>query len=183
MAYSPAGDAMTRPAHRHSSRGEIPMTAEPPLLALPLHAAAPTGAPAARSFTTQLPGDPRALYLSRVWVRRIVTVLCWRGDVLRAVEAVTRLVDNGVRHGIPSSVPPPEQQLTLSIATDDTGSLIIDVADLNPAFPDFEAAVSGERGCGLWQVASLGARVTRFLPHEGRGKTVRAVLAPGPVGL
>ncbi|MEU3664343.1 hypothetical protein AB0E77_32095 [Streptomyces sp. NPDC032940] len=97
------------------------------------------------------------------------------------MEAVTRLVDNGVKHGIPHSVPPAEQRLTLGIATDETGSLIIDVADLNPQFPHFDAAVSGEKGRGLWQVAYLGAQVTRFLPHEGVGKTVRAVLAPGPV--
>ncbi len=172
---------MTSPAPRHPCPGESRATAETPLLALPPCAGAPPGSPLVRSFTTHLPGDTRALYLSRVWTRRIVTVLCWQGNVLAAVEAVARLVDNGVRHGVPSSVPSSEVQLTLSIATDETGSLVIDVADLNPAFPDFDAAVRGERGRGLWQVASLGAKVTRFLPHEGRGKTVRAVLAPGPV--
>jgi hypothetical protein len=174
---------MTSPALQPSSPEENRMTAETPLPALPPFPGAPSGSPIVRSFTTHLPGDPRALYLSRVWTRRIVTVLCWRGDVLRAVEVVARLVDNGVRHGIPDSVPCVEVQLTLSIATDETDSLVIDVADLNPEFPDFDAAVRGERGRGLGQVTSLGAEVIRFLPYEGRGKTVRAVLAPGPVGV
>jgi hypothetical protein len=118
-----------------------------------------------------------------MWTRRIVTVLGWRGDVLRAAEVVARLVDNGVRHGLPDSLPPSELQLSLSIAIEASGSLVIDVSDLDPAFPDFDAAVRGEKGRGLWQVARLGARVTRFLPQEGPGKTVRATLAPGLVDL
>jgi hypothetical protein len=174
---------MSLPGHDHSPTGELPVSAETPFLALPPLVGVSTGAPVVRSFTTQLPGDPRALYLSRVWTRRIVTVLCWGGDVLRAVEVVARLVDNGVRHGIPDSVPCVEVQLILSVATVESGSLVIDVADLNPEFPDFDAAVRGERGRGLGQVALLGAEVVRFLPYEGRGKTVRAVLAPGPVGV
>ncbi|MGI5397107.1 ATP-binding protein [Streptomyces sp. CA-251251] len=111
----------------------------------------------------------------------MVTVLGWHGDILRAVESVVRLVDNGVRHGIPSSVPSCEVQLTLTISTDETGSLVIDVADLDPGFPDFDAAMRGEKGRGLQHIVFLGAQVTRFLPREGRGKTVRAVLAAGPV--
>ncbi|WP_338675983.1 ATP-binding protein [Streptomyces sp. SCSIO 30461] len=141
------------------------------------------GAPIVRSFTTQLPGDPRALPLSRTWTRRMVTILGWHGDILRAVEAVSRLVDNGVKHGIPEDVPLSDRMLTLSAAIDEAGALLIDVSDLNPVFRDFEAAVRGEKGRGLWQVAFLGAQVTRFVPHEGTGKTVRAVLAPGPVDL
>ncbi|MFH9439204.1 ATP-binding protein [Streptomyces rochei] len=155
--------------------------AETPLRALPAFAGTPTGSLIVRHFAMHLPGDRRSLFLSRVWTRRMATVLCWSGDVQRAVEVVARLVDNGVRHGIPSNVPAVEVQLTLTLATDEAGALVIDVADLNPAFPDFDAAVRGERGRGLQRVTFLGARVSRFLPHEGRGKTVRAVLPPGPV--
>ncbi|MFI8194782.1 hypothetical protein ACIF8T_39840 [Streptomyces sp. NPDC085946] len=115
-----------------------------------------------------------------MWIRRVVTVLGWNGDVLRAVEVAARLVDNGVRHGTPDGLALSERQLSLSAALEAAGALVIDVADLNPAFADFEAAVRGEKGRGLWQVAHLGAQVVRFLPHEGTGKTVRAVLAPGP---
>ncbi|MCZ4603491.1 ATP-binding protein [Streptomyces sp. Lzd4kr] len=156
------------------------MTVEPrPLVLDP----AETGAPIVRSFATQLPADPRALHMSRTWTRRVVTILGWHGDILRAVEAVSRLVDNGLKHGIPDGVPLSEQKLTLAAAIDEAGALVIDVSDLNAAFPDFQAAVLGEKGRGLWQVAFLGARVTRFVPHEGTGKTVRAVLAPGPMDL
>ncbi|TVZ84756.1 hypothetical protein FB157_12023 [Streptomyces sp. BK340] len=56
--------------------------------------------------------------------------------------------------------------------------MVFDVRDLVPAFPDAEAAIRGEKGYGLWHVAHLGPRVTWFLPHEGGGKTVRAVLGP-----
>ncbi|MER7057098.1 ATP-binding protein [Streptomyces sp. NPDC000351] len=172
---------MTSPAQRRLSTGENRTTADTPLIVQRARAVDPTGAPIVRSFTMHLPGDRRALFLSRAWTRRMVTVLGWRGDVLRAVECVVRIVDNGVRHGIPSSVPSCEVQLTLTIATDETGSLVIDVADLNPTFVDFDAAVRGEKGRGLRHVAVFGARVTRFLPHEGSGKTVRAVLPAGPV--
>ncbi|KAF3470103.1 hypothetical protein [Streptomyces sp. Tu 3180] len=170
-------------AHQERTPGEPSMPTE----SLPLTPAdlAPVtaGALITSTFRAQLPGDRRALYLSRVWTRRIVTVLGWRGDVLRAVEAVARLVDNGVRHGLPDSLLPCELRLSLSAAIEASGCLVIDVSDLNPAFPDFDAAVRGERGRGLWQVARLGARVTRFLPEEGAGKTVRAILAPGLVDL
>ncbi|MGA5411592.1 DUF6415 family natural product biosynthesis protein [Streptomyces lavendulocolor] len=178
---SPAEHAMTpstpRPPGRLSMSVEIPPHAPADL------DHAPNGAPIVRTLATRLPGDPRALQLARTWTRRSVTFLGWQGNVQQAVEVVSRLVDNGVRHGMPDNLPQIERQLTLSVSIDQAGALITDVADLNPAFPDFEAAVSGEKGRGLWQVAYLGARVTRFLPYEGTGKTVRAVLAPGPVDL
>ncbi|GAA0906616.1 hypothetical protein [Streptomyces thermoalcalitolerans] len=138
----------------------------------------PEPAAIVRSFTTQLPGAPRALITARAWMRQMVTVLRWSGDVQTAVEVASRLVDNGVRHGIPSTRPSVERQLTLSVAIDEAGALLIDVTDLDPAFPCFEAAARGEKGRGLWEVASLGARVTWFLHHERTGKTVRATLAP-----
>ncbi|KAF3470068.1 hypothetical protein [Streptomyces sp. Tu 3180] len=118
-----------------------------------------------------------------MWTRRIVTVLGWNGDVLRAVEVAARLVDNGVRHGTPDGLALSERQLSLSAALEAAGALVIDVSDQNPAFPNFDAAVRGKKGRGLRQVARLGARVTRFLPQEGPGKTVRAVLVPGLVDL
>lgn len=149
----------------------------------PTDQAPATGALIVHSLRTQLPSDSRALHLSRFWIRRIVTVLSWHGDVQRAVEVAARLVDNGVRHGMPADLPLPERQLSLSAAIETPGSLVIDVSDLNPAFPDFDAAVRGEKGHGLWQVARLGAQVTRFLPCEGTGKTVRATLSSGRVDL
>ncbi|MFF8431080.1 ATP-binding protein [Streptomyces sp. NPDC016566] len=134
-----------------------------------------------RSLSTELPGVPFAVHGARTWVRMSVTALHWQGDILQAVEVITRLVDNGVRHGMPADVPRDERRLVLSAAVTDTGELLIDVSDLNPAFRDFDEAVAGKKGRGLWHVARLGARVIRFLPHEGAGKTVRAVLPPGPM--
>jgi hypothetical protein len=116
-----------------------------------------------------------------MWTRTTVTALFWKGDILRAVEVVSRLVDNGVRHGLPIDVPLRERRLTLSAALTDAGQLVVDVSDLNPSFRDFDAAVRGEKGRGLWEVARLGAQVVRFLPRNGVSKTVRAVLGPGQV--
>ncbi|WP_123973275.1 hypothetical protein [Streptomyces sp. Ag109_O5-1] len=113
-----------------------------------------------------------------MWTRTTVTVLCWGGDTLRAVEVVSRLVDNGHRHGVPPGTPQDKRRLLLSIALMDTGALVIEVADLDPSFLDFDAAVRGERGRGLWHVFRMGAVVTRHIPEYGDGKTVRAVLTP-----
>ncbi|SOD90590.1 Anti-sigma regulatory factor (Ser/Thr protein kinase) [Streptomyces sp. Ag109_G2-15] len=128
--------------------------------------------------STELPGDQSAVFAARVWTRTTTTALCWNGDVLRAVEVVSRLVDNGVRHGVPADTPLGKRRLSLSAAITDAGALIVEVSDLNPAFPDFDVAVRGERGRGLWQVAHRGAQVTWFLQSAGGGKTVRAVLQP-----
>ncbi|MFD9248413.1 ATP-binding protein [Streptomyces bottropensis] len=128
---------------------------------------------------TELPGNAAALRAGRTWIRCCLPALGWAGPVLHAEEVLTRLVDNGVRHGLPDSTE--MQTLLVRAAVDEAGSLFIDVSDLNPSFPDFDAAARGERGLGLRNVARLGARITRFLHHDSPGKTVRAVLAPAPV--
>ncbi|MGW0998690.1 ATP-binding protein [Streptomyces sp. NPDC002523] len=135
------------------------------------------------SRTTELPGIPRAVLTARFWTRTTVAAMGWNGDMLRAVEVVSRLVDNGVRHGLPTHVPANDCRLSLTVSLTDADAMVFDVTDLMPAFPDSEAAIRGESGRGLWRVARLGARVTWFLPREGEGKTVRAVLGPGPVAL
>ncbi|MFI6360987.1 hypothetical protein ACIBJF_52910 [Streptomyces sp. NPDC050743] len=107
--------------------------------------------------------------------------MAWNGDMLlHAVEGVSRLVGNGVRHGLPARALVQELRLPLTASPTDAGAMAFDVRDLVPAFPDSEAAIRRREGPGLWHVAHLGARGTRFLPHEGRGKTVRAVLGPEP---
>lgn len=133
------------------------------------------------SLQTELPGSIRAVRAGRLWIRAVLPALGWAGSVFKAAEVVTPLLDNGVHHGLPDHAR--TQTLTLRVAVNDAGELVLDVSDLNPSFPDFDAAVRGEKGRGLWQVAHLGARVTRFIPQEGTGKTVRAILAPGPVEL
>ncbi|MET9528230.1 ATP-binding protein [Streptomyces coeruleorubidus] len=133
------------------------------------------------SLQTELPGEPRAVRAGRMWIRAVLPALRWAGPILKAAEVVTRLLENAVRHGLTDHAK--TQTLSLRVAVNEAGDLLIDVSDLNPSFPDFDAAVRGEKGQGLWRVDHLGARVTWFLPHEGTGKTVRAVLAPGPVDL
>lgn len=103
-----------------------------------------------RSLTTELPGDQTAVFGARIWIRIAVTALGWNGNVMRATETVARLVDNGVRHGMPAEVPRKERLISLEVALTDAGGLVIDVSDLEPAFPDFEAARRGRKGgaCG-----------------------------------
>ncbi|MEV5880792.1 hypothetical protein AB0L75_42805 [Streptomyces sp. NPDC052101] len=136
----------------------------------------------AASLQTDLPSDEiRAVRVGRVWIRAMLPTLGWMGSTLQAAEVVARLVSNGVRHGLPNHTT--THTLLLRAAVDEAGNLLIDVTDLNRSFPDFEAAVRGEQGGGLRQIAQLGAQVSWFLHHEGPGKTVRAVLSRGPVDL
>jgi hypothetical protein len=133
--------------------------------------------------TTELPGAQSAVLTARFWTRTTIGAMAWNGDMLRAVGVVSRLVDNGVRHGLPARAPVQELRLSLTASLTDAGAMAFDVRDLVPAFPDSEAAIREEKGRGLWHVARLGARVTWFLPHEGQGKTERAVLGPEPMAL
>lgn len=128
--------------------------------------------------TTELHGDRSAVFMARIWTRTTLGAMRWAGDIDRAVETACRLVDNAVRHGTPDNLPVDQQRISLSAALTDTGVLVLDVPDLTPAFPDFDAAVRGEKGRGLWTIARLGVRIEWFLPHAGDGKTVRAVLPP-----
>lgn len=132
------------------------------------------------SLETELPGSLRALRAGRRWIRECLPALGWAGSVLDAAEVITRLLDNGVRHGQPDD-PSAQSLLVLRVAVSNEGELVIDVTDLNPSFPAFDAAARGERGLGLRRVREHGARVEWFLHHEGHGKTVRALLPPSPV--
>ncbi|MBK3639479.1 hypothetical protein JHN46_02160 [Streptomyces sp. MBT33] len=136
--------------------------------------------PITTSFQTELPGKQSAVKMSRWWIRGCLPALRWEGPVLEAVGVVSRLVDNGFRHGLPPGAVN-ESRLVLRAAVTEAGDLVIDVTDPTPAFPDFAAAREGEMGLGLRRVAALGARLTWFLHSDGSGKTVRAVLAPGPI--
>jgi anti-sigma regulatory factor (Ser/Thr protein kinase) len=137
--------------------------------------------PVLDSLSTELPADVSAVLMARVWIRTCLAALGWNGPILRAAEVISRLVDNGVRHGMPNGTDKTQRRIVLRVTVNEAGELVIDVTDLNPTFPNFAAAVKGEKGLGLWHVAHHDAQVTWFLHHEGPGKTVRATLAPGPV--
>lgn len=132
------------------------------------------------SLKTELPGGDMAVAMSRWWIRGCLPALGWHGSVLQADEVITHLVENGLSHGLLDESTP-KNPLLVRAAVTEPGDLLLDVTDLNPSFPGFAAARKGERGRGLLRVTQLGARLTWFLHHEGPGKTVRAVLPPGPI--
>ncbi|WP_328561353.1 ATP-binding protein [Streptomyces coelicoflavus] len=139
----------------------------------------PPPVPVSRRYPTiSLPGDRSAATRARTIARTGLTVMGWQGSVHAASDVVGRLVQNGVEHGVGDRF---DQRITVDLRLDEADHLVIDVRDPNPSFPDFERAQAGGVGRGLWEVRRLGAVVTRFLSPEGKGKTVRATMAPGPV--
>ncbi|MET8979397.1 hypothetical protein ABZX85_27720 [Streptomyces sp. NPDC004539] len=64
----------------------------------------------------------------------------------------------------------------------ETGELVLDVTDHNPAFPGFDQKNRAGRGRGMRRLARLDARLTWFPRTDGTGKTVRAVLPRGEEG-
>ncbi|MGW6413467.1 ATP-binding protein [Streptomyces vinaceus] len=127
----------------------------------------------------ELPADSTAVTLARVRARYHLTVLQYRGSIPAATGVASRLVENAVRHGIPAP-PPPAGHIKLRLATTEGAGLVIEVEDLMPAFPRFDAAVRGEHGRGLQEAAQLGATITWTLHHEAQTKTVRAELPARP---
>jgi hypothetical protein len=175
-------NAETQPNIVYRALPQLLLRVHPPLATAGTGTAqAAASAPIVRSFSTELPGDQSAVYMARVWTRTVVTALCWNGSILQATGAISRLVDNGIRHGLPEDLAQPKRRLSVRAAITEADELLIDVSDLNPSFPDAGAAIRGEKGRGLWLLARQGSKVVWFLHHEGPGKTVRAVLSPGPV--
>ncbi|MFG2631809.1 ATP-binding protein [Streptomyces sp. NPDC048473] len=124
-----------------------------------------------------LPADPSALKVARISGRTMLTMLSWHGNQHAAIDVLYVLVNNALKHAFsPGETPQgPEVWLRVTEAHD----LIIDVTDLDPEFPDFDQAVAGELGHGLWGAKHLGAAITWF-PADA-GKTVRATMRPGRV--
>lgn len=128
--------------------------------------------------TIELPADARALHLAPIQTRTHLTILGYCGNITVATTVVSLLMQNAVQHGL---LPQPSTEpLRLRLATTEAGSLVIEVRDLTPAFPDFDAAVRGEHGRGLWGARRLGATITWFQHHGASGKTVRAELPYRP---
>jgi anti-sigma regulatory factor (Ser/Thr protein kinase) len=125
-----------------------------------------------------LPGDSRAVTRVRTIARAGLTVIGWKGAVNAATDVLAQLVDNAVEHAVTDARC---QKLTVDLKINEVNQLLIDVHDPEPHFPDFEKALAGEQGRGLWEVQRLGAVVTWFVAPDGHGKIVRATLTPGPV--
>jgi two-component sensor histidine kinase len=107
-------------------------------------------------------------------------MLGWPGSQLAAVEVLGILVTNALEHGVTPGV---TQELHARLSVTETRELLIEVTDPNPTFRDFERAVAGELGQGLWQVRQLGASIDWSTDRDSSCKTVRATMRPGQVDL
>ncbi|MET7663191.1 hypothetical protein ABZS99_30780 [Streptomyces sp. NPDC005463] len=131
-------------------------------------------------YPLSVPVDPSAPLKARVKGRTGLTMLGWPGSQLKAVEVLGILVTNALEHGITPGV---TQELHARLSVTETRELLIEVTDANPTFSDFERAVAGELGQGLWQVGQLGASIDWSTDCDFSSKTVRAIMRPGRVDL
>ncbi|MFJ4084903.1 ATP-binding protein [Streptomyces iakyrus] len=134
-------------------------------------------APVLRRISIELPGDRSAAGLARIQARTLLTVAAWPGNQHHAIDVLHSLVVNAWKHAvIPGEV---NQRFGALLSITEADELIIDVTDPVPLFPDFDQAVAGESGRGLWEIARKGAELSWFVVGEDfNAKTVRAVLRP-----
>ncbi|MFD7975279.1 ATP-binding protein [Streptomyces sp. NPDC059071] len=153
-----------------------------PLAERPLEIAPVATAPVRHETALRLPADPSALTLAGIQGRTHLTLLNWSGNQHAAVSVLHVLVHNALQHGI---TPGPGQAIAVWLRVTQARELLIDVEDPNPEFPDFDKAVAGELGRGLWGARRLGAAITWMpnAPGDTVGKIVRAVMQPGEVDL
>ncbi|MFJ6437774.1 ATP-binding protein [Streptomyces sp. NPDC091416] len=135
--------------------------------------------PIAQEWQLDLAPTGSASRVARVHARTCLTVLGWRGRNHAAIAITDRLVRNAVAYGGRYDGQPAPIRLRLAVT--EKGQLLIEVSDSNPSFPNFADAVLGERGQGLWEISRMGGHLSWFLPQSMNGKTVRALVAPGPV--
>ncbi|MFC7831035.1 ATP-binding protein [Streptomyces sp. NPDC057375] len=133
-------------------------------------------APVLRETELKIPADPSAMAMARITGRTMLTVLGWPGSVHAAVDVLGHLVDNAVTHGLAPGRTQPAEELRAWLRVTEAGELVIDVADPNPQFADFDAAAGGTLGRGLWHVQHHGAQLSWFLSSDAAGKTVRATM-------
>ncbi|MGW0601757.1 ATP-binding protein [Streptomyces sp. NPDC002776] len=142
---------------------------------------APT-APVLRRIRFELPADDSAAALARLQARTLLTVLEWPGDQHHAIDVLHVLVDNAVQHGHTATTA--GQRFSACLSITEAHELLVDVTDPLPHFPDFDQAVTGDSGRGLWETTRQGVELSWFLVGSGfDAKTVRAVLRPGLVEL
>ncbi|MFK0113160.1 hypothetical protein [Streptomyces sp. NPDC091217] len=119
---------------------------------------------------------------TRLRVRPRLTAARWTGDVDAASKLAAVLADNAARHGKPFA---PDDRILLRLwCVEETGELIIEVDDTEPAFPGFEdlatAPSDGSRPSSLWWVLHRGGRLAwkATFDDDGNitGKTVQLVL-------
>ncbi|MGW0916757.1 ATP-binding protein [Streptomyces sp. NPDC002784] len=139
-------------------------------------------APVVREIPLDLPADPSAAGLARIKARSLLTLAAWPGNQHHAIDVLHALVDNAVQHALAPGKP--DQSLSACLSLTEAHELLVDVTDPLPRFPDFDQAVTGDCGRGLWEIARQGVELSWFLIGSGfDAKTVRAVLRPGLVEL
>jgi anti-sigma regulatory factor (Ser/Thr protein kinase) len=137
-------------------------------------------APVLREVPIDLPANASAAGLARIQARTLLTVLSWPGNQHLATDVLHVLVDNAVEHALTPGRT--GQRLSACLSVTEAHELLVDVTDPVPQFPEFDKAVAGESGRGLWKIARQGAALSWFVVgSDFDSKTVRAVLRPGPV--
>ncbi len=138
--------------------------------------------PVFREIRLELPADPSASGLARIQARTMLAMAAWPGNQRHAIDVLHTLVENAVQHALAPGKA--DQPFGACLRFTETDELLIDVTDPVPHFPDFDQAVAGESGGGLWEIAQEGVELSWFVASsEFDAKTVRAVVRPGPVDL
>ncbi|MFF6979392.1 hypothetical protein ACFZAV_16970 [Streptomyces sp. NPDC008343] len=138
-------------------------------------------APVNREWSRSYAMTPASLRRLHTDARTRLTLLRWPGDIVTAIEVLSRLAYNAAVHARPADEA--LARMTVRLAVGDDEELLIDVQDPCPDVPLSQAAIDGETGMGLKYVRLLGATVSCFLSSDARLKTVRAQLKPGEVSL
>jgi len=132
-------------------------------------------------WSRELEAVPTASRLARLHTRTQLTMHHWQGNIEVAVAVASELTANAVVHANPGPCHH-GPAIALRLTVTEADELLIDVSDPLPEFPAFAAAVAGHTtGHGLWQAARLGAGLAWFIHAGTDGKTVRALMTPGPV--
>lgn len=122
--------------------------------------------------------SPNAGRDARLDARLWRAVLARQGLVEAAATVMGILVHNAVVHTGPGTSGV-GRQITLRYSMTDKHNLLTDTYDPLPDFPDFEGAISGEEGRGLWTVRQMVGELSWALCDGGN--VVRALLRRGPV--
>ncbi|MEU0896787.1 hypothetical protein [Streptomyces massasporeus] len=138
-------------------------------------------APVDREWFQSYAMTPAGLRRLRDDARMRLTVLRWPGDIVTAVEVLSRLGHNAAVHARPADEALARMTVRLAVTEDE--ALLVDVQDPRPDVPLSKAAIDGEQGRGLKYARLLGATVSCFIFEDARLKTVRARLMPGEVSL
>jgi hypothetical protein len=140
----------------------------------------PIGSPITRQHPVEL-AVATARQMARVKGRVGLTMLDWRGSVPAALQVLSALVDNALKHGSTSQHVGTSLQVCLSIT--ESQQLLVDVKDFDPAFADFRDVRAGVGDGLLAKFVRRGAvtDLTCFISPEAQSKTVRAVLTAGVV--